>query len=45
MNKRPVDILKDDFNRVIGLEFERGFIGSESKLISCSHRNALLLYD
>jgi hypothetical protein len=45
MNKRPIDILKDDFNRVIGLEFERGLIGSEGELVSCSHRKALLLYD
>ncbi len=38
MDKGPVDIVEDDFNRVVKLEFEQGFIGSKSKLISCSHR-------
>ena len=44
MNKRPVDIIEDDFDRVVGLDLKRSLIGGKSKLIGCSHRVTLLLY-
>jgi len=43
MDKRPVDIIEDDFDRVVEPEFERSFIGGESELISCFHRFNFLL--
>jgi len=43
MDKRPVDIIEDDFDRVVGLEFKGSLIGGKGKLISCFHRFNLLL--
>ena len=38
MDKRPVDIIEDDFDRVVGLELKESLIGGKSELISCFHK-------
>jgi len=38
MDKRPIDIIEDDFSRVVGLELKGSLIGGEGELISCFHK-------
>ena len=44
VDKRPVDIVEDDFGRVVGIEPERGFISGEGELISCFHKQPPVLF-
>jgi hypothetical protein len=43
MNKRPINMVENDFSRIVGFEFKRSLIDYKSKLISCSHRINLRL--
>ena len=43
MDKGPVDIVEDDFVRVVGIELERGFIRGEGELIGCFHKQPPVL--
>ena len=35
MDKRPVDIIEDDFSRVVGFELQGSFVGGKGELIIC----------
>jgi len=43
VKKRPVDIIGDDFSRILEIEFKRSLVGSEDELVGCFHRYILLL--
>ena len=43
MDKRQVDIIEDDFSRVIWLELQGSLIGGKGELIICFHSFNLLL--
>jgi len=38
VDEGPVDIVEDDFGRVVGIELERGFISCEGGLICCFNK-------
>jgi len=38
-------LVEDDFNRVVGIKLERGFISVEGELISCSNKQPPVLFD
>ncbi len=38
MDKRPIDIIEDDFNRVVGFELKGSFVSGKRELISCFQR-------
>jgi hypothetical protein len=44
MNKRPINIIEDDFDRVAGIELERDFISGEGELICCFHKQPSVLF-
>ena len=44
MDKRPTDIIEDDFSRVVGLEFKGSLVGGEGKLISYFHKTPPMLF-
>lgn len=37
MDKRPFDIVENDFDGIIGVKFKGSLVGSEGKLIICFH--------
>jgi len=39
-----VDIVEDDFDRVVAIELERGFISGEGELICCFHKQPPVLF-
>jgi hypothetical protein len=41
VDKRPVDIVEDDFGRVIGIELEQGFISREGESTLIHHQKIL----
>jgi hypothetical protein len=44
MNKRPINIIEDDFDRVAGIELERSFISGEGELICYFHKQPPVLF-
>jgi len=44
VDKRPVNIVEDDFGRVVGIELKRGFVSGEGELIRCFHRQPPVLF-